>query len=112
MPRCPAIFHKQFGDLVLLKPKLKRLSRASGSLCVAPHPDDKSLGVGGLLQRVFAQKTPVRSRPKLALSPAHRPDWHVVDKAIDRALEALRADHLTAAECKQTLSELLKRMDT
>jgi hypothetical protein len=40
-------------------------------------------------------------------------DWHVVDKAMDRALEALREDHSTAAaECTQTLSELLKTMDT
>ena len=31
MSRCLAIFHKQFGDLVLLEPKLKRLSRASVS---------------------------------------------------------------------------------
>jgi LmbE family N-acetylglucosaminyl deacetylase len=27
---------------------------------VAPHPDDESLGTGGLLQRIFAQKIPVR----------------------------------------------------
>src|SRR4029077_20697005 len=31
MWRCLAIFHKQLGDLVLLEPTLKRLSRASGS---------------------------------------------------------------------------------
>jgi hypothetical protein len=31
MSRCLAIFHKQLGDLVLLEPTLKRLSRASGS---------------------------------------------------------------------------------
>ena len=46
------------------------------------------------------------------LRPRSPSDWHVVDKAIDRVLEALRADHPSAGECQQTLSELLKTMDT
>ncbi|MBV8378943.1 MAG: PIG-L family deacetylase [Verrucomicrobia bacterium] len=36
------------------------LSKADRVLVVAPHPDDESLGAGGLLQRMFAQRIPVR----------------------------------------------------
>lgn len=46
------------------------------------------------------------------LKPRSASDWHLVDNAIDRVLEALRADHPSASECQQTLSELLKTMDT
>jgi LmbE family N-acetylglucosaminyl deacetylase len=35
-------------------------SKSDKVLVLAPHPDDESLGTGGLLQRVFAQKIPVR----------------------------------------------------
>ena len=46
------------------------------------------------------------------LKPRAAADWHTVDKAIDRALQAVRAGTPNVAECKQAVSELLKIMDS
>jgi hypothetical protein len=45
------------------------------------------------------------------LKPRAAADWHTLDKAIDRALEALRAVTPDPAKCKQSITELLSMMD-
>ncbi len=45
------------------------------------------------------------------LKPRAAAQWHVLDKAIDDALAALRAEHPDAAQCRQKLSALLQTID-
>ena len=46
------------------------------------------------------------------LKPRAADDWHLLDKAIDRALSALRADAPNQTDCKTAMSELLKIFDS
>jgi len=46
------------------------------------------------------------------LKPRAAADWHILDKAIDRALAALRADAPSQADCKAATAALLKTFDS
>lgn len=45
------------------------------------------------------------------LKPRAADDWHVLDKAIDKALEALRADTPNQADCHAAMTALLQTFD-
>ncbi|MBD0677200.1 hypothetical protein [Pseudomonas sp. PSB11] len=46
------------------------------------------------------------------IKPRAATDWHVLDKAIDRALDALRASSSKQNECKAAMDDLLKAFDS
>ena len=45
------------------------------------------------------------------IKPRAASDWHVVDKAIDRALSALRKSSPVQSDCKIAMDDLLKAFD-
>lgn len=53
-----------------------------------------------------------RDSAEAGLKPRAAEDWHVLDKAIDKALAALRVDTPSQADCKAAIADLLKTFDT
>ena len=45
------------------------------------------------------------------LKPRAAADWHTIDKAIDKALQALRASPANVADCKKSLTDVLRVID-
>ena len=58
-----------------------------------------------LLNTVGPRLEEIEAEP--SLKPRAPADWHTIDKAIDRALDALRASRPDQAACKQFLTDLL-----
>ncbi|MHC8319668.1 hypothetical protein ACYZT4_03030 [Pseudomonas sp. GB2N2] len=46
------------------------------------------------------------------IKPRAASDWHVLDKAIDRALDALRTNSPKQSDCKAAMDDLLKAFDS
>ncbi|CAI2029217.1 Uncharacterized membrane-anchored protein conserved in bacteria [Serratia fonticola] len=46
------------------------------------------------------------------LKPRAAEDWHRLDRVIDHALSALRADTPTQTDCRQATSDLMKTFDS
>lgn len=46
------------------------------------------------------------------LKPRAAADWHVLDKSLDRALDALRANSPDLSDCQAAMADLLKAFDS
>lgn len=77
---------------------------------IAPMSPSSLIRATCLLQRPIKDLEVSWDSAEAGLQPRAADDWHVLDKAIDKVLEAFRADMPSQADYKATMTNLLKNL--